>query len=204
MQIQPNRHRRWWPLAALLAAACADGNTTADTPAIESGSFVIDVDPDAGTAEITVFGATSSGVYLPVRQGSDGNPNTNPPGTFQAITTNVRAGGAGGCAADRNCFTITLTNFTGATQLGVFMGVDRIVPVTGRSLASPDPVPMGVTAPLGGRDFGDLPDGGSAARQFDLDVPDGGPYRVFGRFWGDDGRGAGVFDTATFGQGIFG
>ncbi len=181
------------PLAALAILGCqldGDGQPVADLPTqkVLLGDFELDVDPEKGTAVLTMLGSTSKGLVREIPFGADGDPNTNPPGTIQAITSNALGPGEGDCPALTNCFDLQLTNFTGTTQFTVFMGIDTITPPTGRDLLNPDPVPTGVSAALGGRAFGDLENlEASAVQELDFELPSGDPYTVRGRFWGDNG-----------------
>ena len=145
------------------------------------GHFVLDVDPATRTAR---FGQS---LYSELPFAQDGDPNTNPAGTIQAVTTSALFPGQGNCPATANCFRVVLRNFTGDRQHGMFMGVDEITPPTGRAIINSDELPPGVSAPGGGRAFGDLADAAStAAKTMNISIPDTSPYHLKGSFWGDD------------------
>lgn len=178
-------------IATAVVGACDQNpspNSTRPAGALRpAGKFVLDVNPSEGSAQLRVL---KQGVYQELTFGEGLGPNANPPGTIQAETLTADLPGENGCAADTNCFVVRLTNFTGANQLGVFMGIDAIFPPTGRALIGSDGTPAGVTAPLGGRMFGDLADGAASADlAVDITLPSGdlSPYQVVGTFWGDDG-----------------
>ena len=164
------------------------GAETEPTERVVLGDFGIEVDPRTGSVVLSFYDSSVRGLVREIPFGADGDPNTNPPGTIQAVTTNPRGPNENGCPDFTNCFTVQLTNFTGTPQFDVFMGIDSIAPPTGRDLVGPDAVPAGVNAALGGRAFGDLANGASsAALQLDFTVPSSSAYIVRGRFWGDNG-----------------
>lgn len=188
--------------AALLACG-TEPQTSAPRPSgalQKSGTFVLDVNPQLRTA---TFRTNKQAVYGVRPFGEDGSTLTNPAGTIQAVTLTADPPGVNGCSLNQNCFTVQLTNFTGAFQGGVYMAIDSVTPATGRGLSAgtQDPVPMGVIAALGGRNFGDLADGASSAvLPMVFDVPDSSPYAVAGSFWGDAAGVAPVVVAYSFGQ----
>lgn len=182
-------------VVSLGVASCDPGPQPGETNHREAGSYVLTLDPASGTA---TFATQQQAVYVEVPFGEDGNPGTNPPGTMQAVTTSALLPGDPGCPTD-NCFTVQLTNFSGTDLTGVFMSIDAITPPTGRALVGSDGVPAGVTAPGGGRNFGNLTNGQtSAGLAFNISIPDLTPYTVRGRFWGDDGTVGGGSATRSY------
>ena len=139
----------------------------------------------AGEFEFTITpsGEIQQAIYSTVAS----TPSLNA-GTIRAQTiSSIEGDGTNGCAAGQNCFVVEITNNIGATAIGLYMGLDSITPSSGRALVSPDPVPSGVTAPLGGRLFGNIAQAASVQRNLNITIPNLGIYVVKGRYWVNDG-----------------
>jgi hypothetical protein len=158
-----------------LLAAVACGGTEEPQGYNQSGEFELTF--TNGQLEQAVYSTVQSDPALP-------------PGTIRAATTRNVIGPDPGppvCPAGQQCFQVTITNNLGATAIGLYMGIDSITPKSGRDLVNPDPAPPGVSAPLGGRMFGNIPQGGSVTRDLNFTIPNLSSYVVRGRYWVDSG-----------------
>lgn len=196
-------------LVSIGAVACSGASpsdaptqTSRVTPTVkygrDLGTFTLRVDPASGT--VTQVGATGRGIHAPSNLVQNGNPLSNPPGTFQLVTTDAIIGdGMNGCPATDNCFTIRADSFLSHTALEVTLVAESVQPPRPVSNDDGPPAGSGLTSTFGMIQFGDIVAGGSSTREMRFAIPNSDPYTVVYRLY----ESAADFTVTSFDTGWF-